>query len=105
MNYLSACYASILAIMVALAPMSAAYSAESVIDADVTQLIDFKVDINTASSEEMATLLKGIGTKKAQAIVEYREQHGPFDKVDDIVNVKGIGPSFLANNGEHLSIE
>ncbi len=48
-----------------------------------------KININTASVEELQTLPK-IGPKTAQAIVEYRKQH-PFEKPEDLMGVKGIG--------------
>ena len=53
------------------------------------------VNINTASAKELETL-PGIGAKKAQAIVEYREEHGgSFKSVDELKEVKGIGPKLL----------
>lgn len=56
---------------------------------------DKLVNINTATAEELATA-KGIGDAKAEAIVAYREQNGPFKSVDDLTQVKGIGPQLLA---------
>jgi competence protein ComEA len=52
------------------------------------------ININTASASEL-TALKGIGEAKAKAIVEYREKNGPFKSVDDLAEVKGIGPKVL----------
>lgn len=49
------------------------------------------VNVNTASAEEIAENLKGIGMSKAEAIVDYREENGTFIHVDELVNVKGIG--------------
>ena len=49
------------------------------------------VNVNTASAEQIAGNLKGIGLSKAQAIVDYREKNGVFIHVDELVNVKGIG--------------
>lgn len=49
------------------------------------------VNINTASAEEIADSLKGIGMSKAQKIVDYREANGSFSHPDELVNVKGIG--------------
>ena len=52
------------------------------------------IDLNTASIDQLQTLL-GIGPVLAGAIVEYRQGSGPFQTVDDIVNVPGIGPATL----------
>lgn len=49
------------------------------------------VNVNTASAEEIAEALNGVGMSKAQKIIEYREQNGPFAHIDELVNVKGIG--------------
>ncbi|TCL04125.1 ComEA family DNA-binding protein [Sodalis ligni] len=50
-----------------------------------------KVNINTATAEELAEGLKGIGPSKAGEIIKYREKHGPFKKIDHLKKVKGIG--------------
>jgi competence protein ComEA len=52
------------------------------------------VDVNRATAEELATL-PGIGPTTAAAIVEHREQNGPFASVDDLEAVRGIGPAKL----------
>ena len=49
------------------------------------------VNVNTASAEEIAEGLKGVGLSKAEAIVEYRASNGAFMHIDELVNVKGIG--------------
>ncbi len=49
-----------------------------------------KVNINTASAEELTTL-PGIGEKKAEDIVKYRKKNGNFKNIEDLTNVKGIG--------------
>ena len=52
------------------------------------------LNVNTATSSELQDL-PGIGPKKADAIVSYRAANGPFRQVDDLVQVKGIGPKTL----------
>jgi competence protein ComEA len=48
------------------------------------------VNINTASAAEFTTL-PGIGEKTAARIIEYRQKNGPFKKVEELMNVRGIG--------------
>lgn len=63
------------------------------------------VNINSASAEELAEALTGVGPAKAQAIVQYREDHGPFENAADLGNVKGIGPSTLEKNLPQLEVQ
>ncbi len=58
------------------------------------QLQDTRINVNTASAEELQTL-PGIGPVKAQAIIDYRTEEGFFHTVDELTNVKGIGPITL----------
>lgn len=52
------------------------------------------VDLNTAGAEELDTLT-GIGPALAQAIIDYRAEHGAFESVDELLEVKGIGEAKL----------
>jgi competence protein ComEA len=58
--------------------------------------------VNTASAEEIAENLKGIGLSKAQLIVDYREANGSFEHADQLVNVKGIGIKTIDQNREMI---
>lgn len=62
------------------------------------------VNINTASADNLAVNLKGVGKKKAEAIVAYRQHNGPFKSINDLEKVKGIGPKLLQKNRENLLI-
>ena len=62
------------------------------------------VNINTASAKELAENLTGVGPKKALAIIEYREENGPFFAPEEIVNVKGIGPKTLEKNLDEIKV-
>ena len=63
-----------------------------------------QVNINEAGAEELAENLIGVGPKKAQAIIEYRKENGPFYSAEEIVNVKGIGPKTLEKNKENILV-
>lgn len=64
-----------------------------------------KVNINTASAEEIANNLNGIGLQKAQAIVAFREANGQFASKDALTAVKGIGEATVAKNSELISLK
>jgi competence protein ComEA len=61
------------------------------------------LNINTADAQAIIDAhLKGIGDKRAAAIVAYRDQHGPFKSVDDLKNIKGISQKIIDDNRIHL---
>ncbi len=62
------------------------------------------VNLNTADAATLQKELAGIGATKAQAIVAYREEHGDFASVDELLEVKGIGPATLEKNRDKLSV-
>ncbi|MDD4915810.1 MAG: helix-hairpin-helix domain-containing protein [Methylococcales bacterium] len=53
------------------------------------------VNINKADAQAISASLKGIGPKKAEAIVDYRNQHGGFKNLKELENVKGVGAKTL----------
>ena len=61
------------------------------------------IDINAATATELASI-KGIGPQKAQAIVKYRTEHGPFQSVDDLVKVPGIKAKTLNSIRDKVSV-
>jgi competence protein ComEA len=61
------------------------------------------VNLNTATLDQLESL-PGIGPALAQTILEYREQHGPFRKVEDLLNVSGIGEKRLADLASNVTV-
>lgn len=61
------------------------------------------VDINSADEAELTTLT-GIGPTLAEAIIEHRELHGPFENAQDLTRVSGIGPVTIARNKESIAV-
>lgn len=92
--YLSIC----VVVPISFANIAVAAPAKQVVEAHK------KVSLNTASVEELSRVLSGIGIKKAQAIVAFREKHGGFKHIDEIVEVKGIGDKTLEKNKHRLSL-
>ena len=62
---------------------------------------DGKVNINTATVEELKTL-KGVGEKKAEAIIEYRKKNGSFQTKEDLMKVRGIGKKLFESFQERI---
>ena len=62
-----------------------------------------KININTAPAGELVKLV-GIGETKAAAIIKYRNEHGAFKSVDEIVNVSGIGEKTLENIRDFITV-
>ena len=64
----------------------------------------FAVNINTADADALAQELKGIGSKKAQAIVDYREANGKFKTIESLTEVKGIGLKTVEKNRDVIEL-
>ncbi len=63
------------------------------------------VNINKADAKTIAASLNNVGEKKASEIVAYREKHGPFKKISDLENVKGIGKKTVDKNKKDILLK
>lgn len=66
------------------------------------QVVDGKVNINTATVEQLQKILQNVGRKKAQAIVDYRQKNGAFTSIEQLTDVPGIGPATLERNRDKI---
>jgi len=62
-----------------------------------------KISLNQASVDQLQQL-QGVGLKKAQAIVAYRQKQGSFKSIDELQQVRGIGPAIFAKNKTRLGL-
>ena len=62
------------------------------------------VDINSADAQTLAEGLNGVGMSKAEAIVAYRDEHGPFASAEDLAQVKGIGEKIVEKNRDNIVV-
>lgn len=63
------------------------------------------VDINTATAEQIAAAMVGVGKAKADAIIQDREKNGKFKSVEDIARVKGIKAAILTKNRDKIIVK
>ena len=62
------------------------------------------VDVNTADAKAIAKVMRGVGIRKAEAIVAYRNKNGKFKSLDDLAKVKGIGKKTVAKNRKSIEV-
>jgi len=110
MKHFLCCIAFILAVFSFSLPVFAANPAETAVSetqaVHKTAAVEKTVNINTADARTIVDAhIKGIGKKRAEEIVAYRTQHGPFKSVDDLKNVKGISEKIIDANRSHLALE
>ncbi|KTD22380.1 ComEA family DNA-binding protein [Legionella londiniensis] len=63
--------------------------------ASSSQVSSAKININQADAKALAHSFKGIGKKRAEAIVQYRNEHGPFKSLETLARVHGLGEKFV----------
>ncbi len=68
-----------------------------------TQVEQVRLNINTATAEQLMEL-KGIGKKKAEAIIAWRTEHGSFASIEQLADVNGISDKFVTEHKAELSI-
>jgi len=62
------------------------------------------VDINSATADQLAQSLNGVGKAKAEAIVQDRDKNGKFKSVEDLGRVKGIGAATIEKNRDKITV-
>ena len=95
--------ASLMLALAVFLPISGTVQAKPEKSTQTQQVIE-TVNINKADADELAEILKGVGEKKALAIVAYREANGNFKTVEELANVKGIGEKTVAKNKSKIRI-
>jgi len=71
----------------------------------ITQPERQPINLNTAGAKEIADALTGVGLKKAEAIVAYRNKNGKFTKIEELAGVKGIGVATIAKNESRIVLK
>ena len=71
---------------------------------DVAVQEQVQVNLNTATVEELSSVLEGVGPAKAELIVKYRETNGDFSSVEQLLEVKGIGVATLEKNKDRFRL-
>jgi|UPI00057131BC competence protein ComEA helix-hairpin-helix repeat region len=72
--------------------------------ADETPAVNGKININTATAQQLSDGLDGIGDVIAKRIVDYREKNGPFKSIEEIRKVSGIGEKTFAGLKDHITV-
>lgn len=81
-----------------------AHAEDAATETATAESVVLHVDINNDSAEKLADLLEGVGLVRAEAIVAYRDEFGPFIAPEDLMNVQGIGPATLEKNRDRIQV-
>lgn len=90
------------AILAALA-LLCAVAARAADDSSAQASASSKININEASAAQLANLPR-VGSKLAERIVEYRKTHGPFGRVEELMEVKGVGEKFFGQLKPYITL-
>jgi len=95
-------------VFISLLSITAAFISPSYAGSEPTSQVSSetgKVNINTADAGTLASILKGVGLKKAEAIIEYRKTYGPFHNIQELAEVSGIGKSIVEKNVGMIAVK
>jgi competence protein ComEA len=96
------CFAVLLSLCVVSLPGQASEGQKHTVPTPQTTATHNPIDLNKADVTSLTGSIKGIGKKRAEAIVAYRESHHGFKSIEELAEVKGIGQHFLSVNKDHL---
>lgn len=94
----TAWFAVVLSSLIASLPVEAEENRVQQVMPSTVQQATSKINLNTATADILTKSFKGIGPKRAAAIVVYREKHGNFKSVEGLAEVRGIGLPFVNNH-------
>ena len=95
-------YPALIALVLALTQATAG---SPVVHAQADAAAPATVNINAADAATLSERLTGVGLTRAQEIVRYRESYGPFSTVEELADVKGIGPATVEKNRARIVLE
>ncbi len=96
-------WSSRIAVLLALAVLVAVAPGTELLAADRSDTAGTPIDVNRATAKEL-TAVPGIGETLAKRIVAFRDEHGPFRRVEDLMKVKGIGEKSLQKLRPHVRV-
>lgn len=98
-------FVTVLSCAIASLPAQAATSRipnPSAVSSSVSSQSGTTIDLNTADVKTLSKSVKGIGKKRAEAIIKYRQEHGKFKSVNELSEVPGLGEKFVLSHMSKL---
>ncbi len=96
-------FAVVLSLFVVTLPAQAVSNANKLTAESKTTVVSNKIDLNKADLSVLTGSFKGIGKKRAEAIIAYRESHQGFKSIEEFADIKGFGQRFVDTNREKLN--